>query len=77
MAGLDYDDWRVKGECVGRDPELWFDSDPFSVATRIALDACKVCQVRQECYSTALKLRETFGIWGGVNFGVGKRGNPA
>jgi WhiB family redox-sensing transcriptional regulator len=77
MAGLDHDDWRVRAECAGRDPELWFDADPSSTATRIALEACAVCKVRRECYTTALRLGESAGIWGGINFGAGKRGNPA
>lgn len=71
MAGLDHDDWRVSAECGGRDPELWFDPDPLSVATRIALEACGVCRVRRDCYLTAVRFRETAGIWGGVNFGKG------
>jgi hypothetical protein len=75
MAGLDHDDWRVRAECAGRDPELWFDADPSSVATQIALAACKVCLVRRDCYLTAVRLRESAGIWGGVNFG--KKGSPA
>jgi WhiB family redox-sensing transcriptional regulator len=34
---------------------------------RAAKQVCAACPVRQECLDYALRMREPFGIWGGLN----------
>jgi len=34
---------------------------------RAAKRVCAACPVRQECLDYALRVREPFGIWGGLN----------
>ena len=69
MAGLDHENWRFQAACAGSDPELWFDPDPTSAASRVAVKTCNGCPVAAECFAAALKNRESCGIWAGRMFG--------
>jgi WhiB family redox-sensing transcriptional regulator len=37
-------------------------------SARHAIDVCRTCPVRSECYTDALVRHENDGIWGGVSF---------
>jgi WhiB family redox-sensing transcriptional regulator len=60
--------WIERAACVGIEPEIWFDHDTHSLGHQMALRICIGCEVRRPCYETAIRNREHFGIWGGVDF---------
>lgn len=57
--------WQDQALCAQTDPEAFFPEKGGS--TREAKAVCKVCAVREECLSYALKSDERFGIWGGLS----------
>jgi hypothetical protein len=51
-------------------PEYWYPEDiPDPVvrvkATTIALAACRMCPIQEQCFTYALEANEKHGIWGG------------
>lgn len=63
--------WEDRAACRGRDPAHWF--DPYTVAYAQAV--CASCPVRRPCLAGALRRREQYGVWGGVDLTLraGKR----
>ena len=65
--------WQFLGACHGADGSLFFAPNYFE--KRHEKDAreakaktyCVRCTVREECLEYALRIRETHGIWGGLN----------
>lgn len=60
------------GECVGKDPELWFaeeayDPDPAKEAKR----ACRSCVAQWTCLKYAFDTGQEYGTWGGVEMSPG------
>lgn len=56
--------WAKQAACVGADLDLFF---PVKVTDEdAAKQVCKPCPVRAECLQHALKVREAFGVWGGL-----------
>lgn len=51
--------------------DLWFSDDPGE--QQEAADTCMDCPFRQQCFLSAIKNKEDYGIWGGVLFPVRKR----
>jgi WhiB family redox-sensing transcriptional regulator len=65
-------EWQYRGACRGVDPETFFSPDSERGPRRRAREAsakalCAVCPVVQECLDHALKVREPYGVWGGLN----------
>lgn len=64
--------WQQKGLCRGRDVEQFFTDDPEqgrrarNDRTDAAKAVCAACPVAKECLDHALRVPETFGIWGGT-----------
>jgi WhiB family redox-sensing transcriptional regulator len=66
-------DWRLRGACRHRDPELWFPAEHCAARiVPIAKQICHGCPVRAEFLEFALRTGEQYGIWGGLT--VRKRG---
>jgi len=68
-----YDEWlwQEQGNCVGQDVEIFFlpsNSRVHDKARReaIAKRICEGCPVIQECLAHALRVPETYGVWGGT-----------
>lgn len=71
-------DWQYDGACNGADPETFFSPESERGPRRHAREAgakalCSVCPVIDACLEHALKVREPYGVWGGLN--TGERGN--
>lgn len=58
--------WRVRANCLGVDPELFYPGPWDQPARDEALAVCGSCVVRASCLAAALERDETFGIWGGT-----------
>jgi WhiB family redox-sensing transcriptional regulator len=66
-------DWRFRAACRGEDSSLFFAPSYFerreekADRERRARRFCSGCDVREECLSYALRIRESHGVWGGLN----------
>lgn len=77
MAEHLYEDWtwgwQFDGACRGADSTLFFAPNYFEKRHEKegreaqAKAICASCPVRDECLEYALRIRETHGIWGGLN----------
>ena len=65
--------WQWRAACRGRDESLFFPPSRFERAEekrtreKTAKDICAVCPVQVECLEYALRIREPYGVWGGLN----------
>lgn len=65
-------EWQLLGSCREADPSLFFHPERERGAARrnreeAAKTICAGCPVRQECARHALKVREPYGVWGGLS----------
>ena len=64
-------DWQIRGACRGVDSTVFFHPDFERGPERANRDAaaktvCHRCPVIEECRTHALRVREPYGIWGGL-----------
>jgi WhiB family redox-sensing transcriptional regulator len=65
--------WQLDAACRGEDSALFFAPNYFEKREEKdgrevrAKAICARCPVRVECLEYALEIRETHGIWGGLN----------
>ena len=65
--------WQFRAACRGEDSGLFFAPNYFErkdekdAREARARAICVRCPVREECLEYALRIRETHGIWGGLN----------
>jgi WhiB family redox-sensing transcriptional regulator len=65
-------EWQNQGNCVGKDPEMFFlehnmrDSMKRKKETE-AKAVCKGCPVIAKCLNHALSVPEAYGVWGGLS----------
>ncbi len=64
-------DWQLHGACRDADPTLFFHPEGERGPARRNRDAaavavCSGCPVMTQCRSHALKVREPYGVWGGL-----------
>jgi WhiB family redox-sensing transcriptional regulator len=57
--------WGSRALCGQTDPDIFFSDSPAVIAQ--AKDVCRRCLVRDECLAHALRTREEFGVWGGLD----------
>ena len=67
----DFWDWQMKAACRGLDSEMFFHPEgergsAKEARERAAKALCATCPVLMECRAHALKVREPFGVWGGL-----------
>ncbi len=65
-------DWQMDGACRGEDPSLFFHPEgergPARAGRESAAKAvCSTCPVIAQCAAHALKVREPYGVWGGLS----------
>ncbi|NMH96866.1 WhiB family transcriptional regulator [Pseudonocardia acidicola] len=63
-------DWRQKGACRDKDPELFFPvgtSGPALAQLAEAKAVCTRCPVADRCLDWALTTGEDAGVWGGLS----------
>ena len=68
-----YDDWRLKGKCVGDtqvDPDFFHPEHPTPSHKKAIRQYCSDCPVRLECLSAG---RYEHGFWGGQSSQSRKR----
>jgi WhiB family redox-sensing transcriptional regulator len=68
----DFWDWQMKAACRGLDSEMFFHPEgergsAKEARERAAKALCAACPVMMECRAHALKVREPFGVWGGLS----------
>jgi WhiB family redox-sensing transcriptional regulator len=64
-------DWQLRGLCRGKDSSLFFHPEGERGAARssresAAKEICLNCPVQNRCADHALKVREPYGVWGGM-----------
>lgn len=64
-------DWQLRGLCRGKDSSLFFHPEGERGAARssreiAAKEICLNCPVQNPCGDHALKVREPYGVWGGM-----------
>ena len=64
-------EWQYQGACRGADPDIFFSPEaergPRRYAREKAAKAiCATCPVIETCLNHALKVREPYGVWGGL-----------
>ena len=65
-------DWQLEAACRGVDSDVFFHPDRERGEARERREAqakkiCAGCPVRQACLDHALKVREPYGVWGGLS----------
>ena len=58
-------DWRTRGECADRNPDMWFSTAGRNV--KEAKRLCRLCAVRRECLAFAVQSAIPHGVWGGMS----------
>lgn len=63
------EEWMQRARCREEDPEMFYlegkGAQERSKKFRDAVEICRACQVRSECYRYARDNNESHGIWGG------------
>lgn len=64
-------DWQLEGACRQADPDLFFHPEGERGPRKAARDAaakavCATCPVLAQCREHALRVREPYGVWGGL-----------
>ena len=64
--------WQWRAACRGEDSTTFFPPEGESRQERIVREErakaiCATCPVRMECLEYSMRVREPFGIWGGLN----------
>ena len=65
-------DWQLRGACRTADPDVFFHPEGERGPSRRNRDAaakkiCATCPVIAQCTAHALKVREPYGVWGGLS----------
>jgi WhiB family transcriptional regulator, redox-sensing transcriptional regulator len=67
-------DWQYQGACHDVDPDTFFSPDAERGKRRVlreqaAKALCARCPVIEQCRDHALRVKEPYGIWGGLTEG--------
>ena len=65
-------DWQLRSACRQADPDLFFHPEGERGSARVSRDArakqvCATCPVLVTCRTHALRVREPYGVWGGLS----------
>ena len=58
--------WQFRAACRGEDSSLFFAPGYFAREAK-AKAICRICPVRMDCLEYAIGIRESYGVWGGLN----------
>jgi WhiB family transcriptional regulator, redox-sensing transcriptional regulator len=63
--------WQLQGACRASDSSIFFAADGERGVRRLERESaakriCARCPVLEQCRSHALRVRERYGIWGGM-----------
>jgi len=72
MPLMELYDWQYDGACREADPTLFFSPESERGPRRQARENaakvyCDRCPVVEECLRHALKVKEPYGVWGGLS----------
>ena len=75
---IDAYEWQFDGACREADPETFFSPEAERgprrrARERAAKSLCARCPVVRQCLEHALRVREPYGVWGGLT--TGERAN--
>jgi WhiB family redox-sensing transcriptional regulator len=65
--------WQRRAACRGEDSVFFFAPSYFekraekAAREHVAKSICASCPVKEPCLDFALRVRETHGVWGGLN----------
>lgn len=64
-------DWQLRGACRDAEPSLFFHPEGERGSSRLRRDlaakaVCATCPVIVACARHALRVREPYGVWGGL-----------
>lgn len=67
----DFWDWQIQAACRGLDSGMFFHPEGERGSAKVARERaakalCATCPVIQQCREHALRVREPFGVWGGL-----------
>jgi WhiB family transcriptional regulator, redox-sensing transcriptional regulator len=80
--GIMHETWHLQAACRGPESELFFPPtlperrEEREHRERSAKTICAQCEVRAECLEFALRVREPYGIWGGLTEAERRRRVP-
>jgi WhiB family transcriptional regulator, redox-sensing transcriptional regulator len=63
-------EWSSRAACLGAEPELFFPIGTGGAAIdeiTAAKAVCATCAVLEDCRDYALRTRQPFGVWGGLD----------
>lgn len=68
----DFWEWQLLGKCRGMDSSVFFHSEgergsAKQVRANAAKAICAECPVIRQCAEHALRVREPYGVWGGMS----------
>ena len=68
----DFWDWQLRSACRHADPDLFFHPEGERGPARESRDraaklVCATCPVLASCRSHAVRVREPYGVWGGLS----------
>lgn len=71
MPLMEVYEWQYEGACRNADPETFFSPESERGPRRRAREAaaksyCSTCPVIDQCLEHALKVKEPYGVWGGL-----------
>lgn len=74
MPLMEVYEWQYEGACRDADPETFFSPESERGPRRrarenAAKEYCARCPVIEQCLEHALKVREPYGVWGGLTTG--------
>ncbi len=69
---MDLWEWQFEGACREADPALFFHPEGERGAARrrraeAAKAICATCPVLEQCRGQSLRVREPYGVWGGLS----------
>jgi WhiB family transcriptional regulator, redox-sensing transcriptional regulator len=64
-------EWQMQGTCRTADPEAFFPAEASRGRNRASIEnrakaMCAQCPVIEECLDHAMRVREPYGVWGGL-----------
>jgi WhiB family redox-sensing transcriptional regulator len=64
-------EWQMQGTCRTADPEAFFPAEATRGRNRASIEArakamCAQCPVIELCLQHAMRVREPYGVWGGL-----------
>ena len=65
-------EWQMHGTCRTADPEAFFPAEASRGRNSATIEArakamCAQCPVIQQCLRHAMRVREPYGVWGGLS----------